>query len=122
MRLKLYVGYFFSSHYFASPRRSEDADATMSKSRLLRPPRSGPYPTPSGVDRNTWANEMARRSSDPLVFVIAGSAAVYCGLGFEGRVRKMNVVATTPDGAPQALISGSKGPGATAGAATEARE
>jgi len=29
MRLKLYVGYFFSSHYFASPRRSEDADTNQ---------------------------------------------------------------------------------------------
>lgn len=79
-------------------------------------------PTPSGVDRNTWVHEMARRRSDPLVFVIAGSVALYCGLGLEGRLTKMNVVATTPGSTPQALISGSKGPRATTGAATETQE
>jgi integrative and conjugative element protein (TIGR02256 family) len=49
-------------------------------------------PTPSHVDRSTWADLMERRKSDPLIFIIAGSSAIYCGAGLEGRLTKMNTV------------------------------
>lgn len=50
-------------------------------------------PTPSGIDRNTWLEEMNRRRNDPLIFMIAGSSSVYCGMGLEGRLTRMNAVA-----------------------------
>lgn len=49
-------------------------------------------PTPSRVDRNTWADEMGRRKNDPLIFMIAGSTAIYCSVGLEGRLTKMDAV------------------------------
>jgi integrative and conjugative element protein (TIGR02256 family) len=49
-------------------------------------------PIPSHVDRNTWADEMRRRRYDPLIFMIAGSSAIYCSVGLEGQLTKMDAV------------------------------
>lgn len=50
-------------------------------------------PSPSRVDHNTWAAEMHRRQNDPLIFLIAGTAGVFCGMGLEGRLTKLDLVA-----------------------------
>jgi integrative and conjugative element protein (TIGR02256 family) len=64
-------------------------------------------PSPSRVDRNTWDDLMGQRKAEAKVFVIAGRSAFYCGLGLQGRLTKMGVVA---DAAPagHALHSGLK--------------
>jgi integrative and conjugative element protein (TIGR02256 family) len=50
-------------------------------------------PTPSRVDQNTWADQMGQRRNDPLIFIIAGLAAVYCSLGQNSRLLTMAAVA-----------------------------
>lgn len=49
-------------------------------------------PTPSQVDRNTWLDLMMSRKSDPLIFLIAGRKAVYCDLGLENRLRRLEIM------------------------------
>jgi integrative and conjugative element protein (TIGR02256 family) len=49
-------------------------------------------PTPSQVDRNTWLDLMRSRKSDPLIFLIAGRKTVYCDLGLENRLRRLEIV------------------------------
>jgi integrative and conjugative element protein (TIGR02256 family) len=46
------------------------------------------HPTPSWVDRRSWKRQM-QKHKEPMVFVIAGSASTYCGLGDEGRIVAM---------------------------------
>lgn len=50
-------------------------------------------PSPSRVDRDTWADQMNQRINDPLIFIIAGRAAVYCSLGQNSRLLTMAAVA-----------------------------
>lgn len=50
-------------------------------------------PSPSRVDRDTWANQMGRRRDDALVFVIGGRASFYCGWGENRRLVAMSAVA-----------------------------
>lgn len=49
-------------------------------------------PTPSQIDRNTWLDLMRSRESDPLIFLIAGRKTIYCDLGFENRLRRLEIV------------------------------
>jgi integrative and conjugative element protein (TIGR02256 family) len=50
-------------------------------------------PSPSQVDRDTWADQMDRRRDDALIFVIAGRASFYCGRGENSRLLAMTAVA-----------------------------
>lgn len=50
------------------------------------------HPTPSWVDRRSWKKQMRKHKPDPMVFVIAGSATTYCGLGDDGRLLAMTKV------------------------------
>jgi integrative and conjugative element protein (TIGR02256 family) len=49
-------------------------------------------PSPSRVDRNTWADLMRQRHADALIFMIAGRSDLYCALGLQGRLTKMGAV------------------------------
>jgi integrative and conjugative element protein (TIGR02256 family) len=50
------------------------------------------HPTPSWIDRRSWRRQMIRAERDPLVFIIVGSAAVYCEIGVEGQLATMGRV------------------------------
>ncbi|PIT06435.1 hypothetical protein TSA1_31500 [Bradyrhizobium nitroreducens] len=50
-------------------------------------------PSPSRVDRDTWADQMGRHRDDALVFVIGGRASFYCGWGENRRLVAMAAVA-----------------------------
>jgi integrative and conjugative element protein (TIGR02256 family) len=50
-------------------------------------------PSPSRIDRNTWADVMRHREAEAQIFMIAGHSAFYCALGLQGRLTKMGVVA-----------------------------
>jgi integrative and conjugative element protein (TIGR02256 family) len=47
------------------------------------------HPTPSWVDRRSWRKQIRKHKPDPMVFVIAGSATTYCGLGDDGQLITM---------------------------------
>jgi integrative and conjugative element protein (TIGR02256 family) len=47
------------------------------------------HPTPSWVDRRSWRAQMGKHKPNPMVFVIAGSAATYCEIGSDGRLITM---------------------------------
>ncbi|MET4312560.1 Mov34/MPN/PAD-1 family protein [Bradyrhizobium sp. RT4b] len=49
-------------------------------------------PTPSWIDRRSWRKQMTGRGRDPLVFIIVGSAAVYCEIGVDGQLATMGRV------------------------------
>ena len=48
-------------------------------------------PTPSGLDRRTWASIMGR-VPDPVVFLIAGRRSVWCAHGRRGELRRAAVL------------------------------
>jgi integrative and conjugative element protein (TIGR02256 family) len=50
------------------------------------------HPTPSWIDRRSWRRQMSRTEQDPLVFIIVGSAAVYCEIGVDGQLATMGRV------------------------------
>jgi integrative and conjugative element protein (TIGR02256 family) len=47
------------------------------------------HPTPSWIDLRSWRRQITRPGRDPLVFIIVGSAAVYCEIGVEGKLAAM---------------------------------
>jgi integrative and conjugative element protein (TIGR02256 family) len=51
------------------------------------------HPTPSGLDLQTW-HAVLRRTSEPLVFLIAGRFSFWCGIGRDGRVRRLTTLSS----------------------------
>ncbi|UPU01408.1 Mov34/MPN/PAD-1 family protein (plasmid) [Bradyrhizobium barranii subsp. apii] len=50
------------------------------------------HPTPSWVDRRSWRKQLRRHKSDPLVFIIVGTAATYCEIGSDGHLVAMGKI------------------------------
>jgi integrative and conjugative element protein (TIGR02256 family) len=49
-------------------------------------------PMPSQTDRNTWLDLMKSRTTDPLIFLIAGRRTIYSDLGLGNCLRRLEIV------------------------------
>lgn len=50
------------------------------------------HPTPSWIDRRSWSSQLKKHKTDPLIFIIAGSATTYCEFGSEGQMTRMKKI------------------------------